>query len=54
MMALLRNTGKVPSVLSDRRSLSLVDKPLMKLAFFFSSVSIGLGAYYSKWLNSLE
>jgi hypothetical protein len=34
MMALLRNSRKVPPVLSDKRSLSLVDKHLIKLAFF--------------------
>jgi hypothetical protein len=54
MMALMRNSGKVPPLLSDRRSLNIVDKPLMKLAFYFSSISTCSGAYCAKWLNSLE
>jgi hypothetical protein len=54
MMALLRNSGKVQPVLSNRCSVSLVDEPLMKLAFFLASISTCSGAYYAKWLNSLE
>jgi hypothetical protein len=55
MMALLRNSRNVSLVLSnDRHSLSLVDKPLMKLAFFLASISTCLGAYSAKWLNNLE
>jgi hypothetical protein len=53
MMALLTNSVKVPEVLSDRCSLSLVDKTLMKQAFFLASVSTYFGVNWARWLNSL-
>jgi hypothetical protein len=51
---LAEELGKGAASTNDKRSLSLVDKPLMILAFFFSSVSTCLGAYCAKWLNNLE
>jgi hypothetical protein len=54
MMALPRNSGNVPPVLSDRRSLSSMDKPHIKLAFFLEYVSTCSSTYCAKWLNNLE
>jgi hypothetical protein len=39
IMILLTNSGNVPPVLSTMRSCSLVERPIMKRSFFFSSVS---------------
>jgi hypothetical protein len=54
IMTLLTNSRNVPSVLSAKRSYSLVERPIMKRSFFFSSVSTWSSAYYAKWLNCLE
>jgi hypothetical protein len=54
IMTLLMNSGNVPLVLSTKRSYSLVERPIMKRSFFFSSVSTWSGAYYARWLNCLE
>jgi hypothetical protein len=54
MIALLKNSRKVPPVVSARRSFSLVDKPFMKYYFFFSMVSTYYGVYCVRWLNNLE
>jgi uncharacterized membrane protein len=39
IMTLLTNSGNVPLVLSAMHSCSLVERPIMKWSFFFSSVS---------------
>jgi uncharacterized membrane protein len=39
IMTLLTNSRNVPPVLSAMRSYSLVQRPIMKRSFFFSSVS---------------
>jgi uncharacterized membrane protein len=39
IMMLLTNSKNVPPVLSVMRSYSLVERPIMKRSFFFSSVS---------------
>jgi hypothetical protein len=54
IMTLLTNSGNVPPVLSAMRSCSLVERPIMKRSFFFSSVPTWSGAYYARWLNCLE
>jgi hypothetical protein len=54
IMTLLMNSGNVPPVLSDMRSCSLVERPIMKRSFFLSSVSTWSGVYYARWLNYLE
>jgi hypothetical protein len=54
IMKLLMNSGNVPPVLSVMHSCSLVERPIMKGSFFFSSVSTWSDAYYARWLNCLE
>jgi hypothetical protein len=54
IITLLTNSGNVPPVLSAMRSCSLVERPIIKRSFFFSSVSTWSGAYYARWLNCLE
>jgi hypothetical protein len=54
IMMLLTNSGNVPPVLSAMRSCSLVERPIMKRSFFFSSVSTWFSTYYARWLNCLE
>jgi uncharacterized membrane protein len=54
IMTLLMNSRNVPLVLSAMRSYSLVERPIMKRSFFFSSVSTWSGAYCARWLNCLE
>jgi hypothetical protein len=54
MMTLLTNSGNDPPMLSAMLSCSLVERPIMKRSFFWSSVSTWSGAYYARWLNSLE
>jgi hypothetical protein len=39
IITLLTNSGNVPPVLSAMHSYSLVERPIMKRSFFFSSVS---------------
>jgi hypothetical protein len=40
--------------LSAMHSYNLVERPIMKWSFFFSSVSTWSDAYYVRWLNCLE
>jgi uncharacterized membrane protein len=54
IITLLSNSGNVPPVLSIMRSCSLVERPIIKRSFFFSSMSTWSGAYYARWLNCLE
>jgi hypothetical protein len=54
IITLLTNSGNVPPVLSAMRSCSLVERPIIKRSFFFSSVSTWSGAYCARWLNYLE
>jgi hypothetical protein len=54
IITLLTNSGNVPPVLSAMRSCSLVERPIMKRSFFFSSVFTWSDAYYARWLNCLE
>jgi uncharacterized membrane protein len=54
IMTLLTNSGNVPPVLSVMCSCSLVERPIMKRSFFFSSVSTWSDAYYARWLICLE
>jgi hypothetical protein len=54
MMTLLTNSGNDPPVLIAMRSCSLVERPTMKRSFFLSSMSTWSGAYYARWLNSLD
>jgi uncharacterized membrane protein len=54
IITLLSNSRNVPPVLSAMRSCSLVERPIIKRSFFFSSVSTWSGAYYARWLNCLE
>jgi hypothetical protein len=54
IITLLMNSGNVPPVLSAMRSCSLVERPIIKRSFFFSSVSTWSGTYYTRWLNCLE
>jgi uncharacterized membrane protein len=54
IMTLLTNSENVPPVLSVMRSYSLVERPIMKRSFFFSSVSTWSSAYCARWLNWLE
>jgi uncharacterized membrane protein len=54
IMTLLTNSGNVPPVLSAMCSCSLVERPITKQSFFFSSVSTWSGAYWARWLNYLE
>jgi hypothetical protein len=48
IMTLLTNSEKVPPVLSAMRSYSLVERPIMKWSFFFSSVSTWSDTYYAR------
>jgi hypothetical protein len=48
IITLLTNSGNVPPVLSAMRSYSLVETPIIKLSFFFSSVSTWSGAYCAR------
>jgi hypothetical protein len=52
-MTLLTNSGNVPPVLSAMHSCSLVERPIMKRSFFFSSVSTWSGAYGEEGLLHL-
>jgi hypothetical protein len=54
IITLLMNSGNVPPVLSAMRSCSLVERPIIKRSFFFSSVSTWSSAYCARWLNYLE
>jgi hypothetical protein len=54
IMTLLTNSGNVCPVLSAKHSCSLVERPIMKRTFFFSSVPTWSGAYCARWLNYLE
>jgi hypothetical protein len=54
IMTLLINSGNVPPVLSSMRSCSLVERPIIKRSFFFSSVPTWSNAYCARWLNYLE
>jgi hypothetical protein len=54
IMTLLMNSGNVHPMLSAMRSCSLVERPIMKRSFFFSSVSTWFSAYCARWLNCLE
>jgi uncharacterized membrane protein len=54
IMTLLTNSENVSPMLSAMRSYSLVERPIMKRSFFFSSVSTWSGAYCARWLNCLE
>jgi hypothetical protein len=54
IITLLMNFGNVPPVLSTMRSCSLVERPIIKRSFFFSSVSTWSGAYCARLLNYLE
>jgi hypothetical protein len=45
---------KCPSSVEHHALLSLVERPIMKRSFFFSSVSTWSGAYCTRWLNCLE
>jgi hypothetical protein len=54
IITLLTNFGNVPPVLSTMRSCSLVERPIIKWSFFFSSVSTWSGAYCARLLNYLE
>jgi hypothetical protein len=40
--------------LSAMHSYSLVERPIIKRSFFFSSMSTWSGAYCVRWLNYLE
>jgi hypothetical protein len=54
IMTLLTNSRNIPPVLSAMRSYRLVERPIMKRSFFFSSVSTWSDAYCARWLNCLE
>jgi hypothetical protein len=54
IITLLMNSENVPPMLSAMHSCSLVERPIMKRSFFFSSVSTWSGAYCARWLNYLE
>jgi hypothetical protein len=54
IMMFLMNSRNVPPLLSTMRSCSLVERPIMKRSFFFSSVSTWSDAYCARWLNYLE
>jgi hypothetical protein len=54
IITLMMNSENVPPVLSAMRSYSLVERPIMKRSFFFSSVSNWSDAYCARWLNCLE
>jgi hypothetical protein len=54
IITLLTNSENVPPVLSALHSYSLVERPIMKQSFFFSSVSTWSDAYCTRWLNCLE
>jgi hypothetical protein len=54
MMTLLTNSGNDPPILSAVCSCSLVERKIMKQSFFLTSMSTWSGAYYARWLNSLE
>jgi uncharacterized membrane protein len=54
IITLLTNSGNVPLVLSAMHSYSLVERPIIKRSFFFSSMSTWSGAYCARWLNCLE
>jgi uncharacterized membrane protein len=54
IITLLTNSRNVFPVLSAMRSCSLVERPIIKRSFFFSSVSTWSGAYCARWLNYLE
>jgi hypothetical protein len=54
IMTLLTNSGNVPPVLSVMRYCSLVERPIMKWSFFFSSVSTWSSAYCARWFYYLE
>ena len=45
IMTMLTNSRNVPLVLSDMRSYSLVERPIMKRSFFLSSVPTWSSAY---------
>jgi hypothetical protein len=54
IMMFLMNSRNAPPLLSTMRSCSLVERPIMKRSFFFSSVSTWSDAYCARWLNYLE
>jgi uncharacterized membrane protein len=54
IMTLLTNSRNVPPMLSAMLYCSLVERPIMKRSFFFSSVSTWSDAYCARWLNCLE
>jgi hypothetical protein len=54
IIALLTSSRNVPPTLSAMHSYSLVERPIMRRSFFFSSMSTWSGAYCTRWLNNFE